>query len=97
MVDPAQADVDASGRGELAIVLDGGEARAAYQVGLLRCLVRNRPDLALPIVTGVSAGAINAAFLAARPASLSDAVEALTRLWSTLTVDQVFQWMPVPC
>ncbi len=67
MVDPAQADIDASDRGELAIILDGGGARAAYQVGLLRCLVKNHPDLDLPIITGVSAGAINAAFLAGRP------------------------------
>ena len=85
------AEADPSGRDELAIVLDGGGARAAYQVGLLRCLVKNRPDLELPIITGVSAGAINAAFLAARQGSLTDAVEALTRLWSTLTVDQVFR------
>ncbi len=47
MVQPAQADGDASGRGELALVLDGGGARAAYQVGLLRCLVKNCPDLDL--------------------------------------------------
>ena len=54
------AEADPSGRDELAIVLDGGGARAAYQVGLLRRLVKNRPDLDLPIITGVSAGAINA-------------------------------------
>ena len=60
-------------------------------MGLLRCLVKNCPDLDLPIITGVSAGAINAAFLAGRPGSLPDAVETLTRLWSTLTVDQVFR------
>jgi len=47
---------------ELALVLGGGGARAAYQVGLMRCLARRRPELRFPIVTGVSAGAINAAF-----------------------------------
>ena len=60
------AEADPSGRDELAIVLDGGGVRAAYQVGLLRCLVKNRPDLELPIITGVSAGAINAAWRPAR-------------------------------
>ena len=65
------AERDPASRGELAIVLDDGGARAAYQVGFLRSLVRNRPDLDLPIITGVSAGAINAAFLAARQGSTS--------------------------
>ncbi len=91
MVDPTQADTDASDRDSLAIVLEGGGARAAYQVVFLRCLVKHNPDFRLPIITGVSAGAINAAFLAARPGSLADAVEALTRLWSELKVDQVFR------
>ena len=32
----------------LALVLSGGGARAAYQVGFLRCLARNFPDLNIP-------------------------------------------------
>jgi len=48
---------------DLALVLGGGGARAAYQAGVLRCLARHRPELRFPIVTGVSAGAINAIFL----------------------------------
>ena len=91
MADPAQADTGASYRDDLAIVLDGGGARAAYQVGFLRCLVKHRPDLRLPIITGVSAGAINAAFLAARSGSLANAVEALTRLWRDMDLEQVFR------
>ena len=50
--------------GTLAIVLTGGGARAAYQVGFLRWMARNIPDMNIPILTGVSAGAINAAYLA---------------------------------
>ncbi len=76
---------------DLAIVLDGGGARAAYQVGLLRWLARRYPDLRLPIITGVSAGAINAVFLASHPGSLTEAADELSRLWSTLTVDEVFR------
>lgn len=76
---------------DLAIVLDGGGARAAYQVGLLKGLVRRHPELKLQMLTGVSAGAINAAYLAAHPGPLSKTVDDLSRLWSTLTVEQVFR------
>jgi NTE family protein len=75
----------------VALVLSGGGARAAYQVGLLRCLARHRPDLHVPVVTGVSAGAINAAFLAAHPGSFHQAVEALTEFWRGLDVSRVFR------
>jgi NTE family protein len=78
-------------RDDLAIVLDGGGARAAYQVGLLRGLLRHHPDLRLPLITGVSAGAINATFLAAYPGPLAQAVDELGRLWAALTVEQVFR------
>lgn len=80
---------------DLAIVLDGGGARAAYQVGLLRSLGRRYPNLRLPIITGVSAGAINAVFLAAHPGPFGAAVEELSDLWRTLTVDKVFNANPV--
>ncbi len=56
--------------GAVAIALTGGGARAAYQVGLLRCLAEMVPDYRFRIVTGVSAGAINAAFLASHPGGL---------------------------
>lgn len=76
---------------DLAIVLDGGGARAAYQVGLLKGLVRRHPELKLQMITGVSAGAINAAYLAAHQGPLSKTVDDLSRLWSSLTVEQVFR------
>ena len=78
-------------RNDLALVLVGGGARAAYQVGFLRSLVRRHPAIQLPIITGTSAGAINAAYLAARTGSVSEAVEGLGQLWSAQTVDQVFR------
>ncbi len=71
--------------------MSGGGARAAYQVGLLRWLAREHPDLRIPIVTGVSAGAINAAFLASHTTSFPQRVERLTEMWKSLTVDQVFR------
>jgi NTE family protein len=89
-LEPPRIDIP-SRRDDLAIVLDGGGARAAYQAGLLRALVRRHPDLRLPLMTGVSAGAINATFLAAHQGSLSDAVEDLARLWADLKAEQVFR------
>ena len=86
-----QPDSPAPERADLALVLVGGGARAAYQVGFLRSLVRRHPAIRLPIITGTSAGAINAAYLAARTGSVSEAVEELGRLWSAQTVDQVFR------
>ena len=80
--------------GEVALVMSGGGARAAYQVGFLRALARRIPDFAPPILTGVSAGAINAAFLASRAGSFAANVEALTQVWSGLSVDQVFHVEP---
>ncbi len=79
-----------TGGGGLALMLSGGGARGAYQVGLLRCLARHRPRLRFQILTGVSAGAINAACLAIRPDDLPGAVERLHQLWGGLRVPQVF-------
>ncbi len=77
--------------GSLALVLAGGGARAAYQVGILRSLARNFPKLEIPIVTGVSAGAINAAHLANSRESFPESVRQLTELWESITIDQVFR------
>ncbi len=71
--------------------MSGGGARAAYQVGVLRALARRHPDFRPDIITGVSAGAINAASLASHPGTFGDAVEALSGLWTNLTTDQVFR------
>jgi NTE family protein len=77
--------------GELAIVLTGGGARAAYQVGVLRGLSRRLPGAKLDIITGVSAGAINAMFLASRRGKLADVVEELSHVWSTLNLQNVLR------
>lgn len=75
----------------LALVFTGGGARAAYQVGVLRCLARHFPDVEIEIITGVSAGAINAIFLASRHAPLRDVVEELTDVWKSLTLSDVIR------
>lgn len=78
-------------RVDLALVLSGGGARGAYQVGVLRGLARRLPGLRFSIITGVSAGAINATFMAAHPGSLAEAASELCDLWVGLTVERVFR------
>lgn len=75
----AKASQD-SGPDDLGIVMGGGGARAAYQIGFLRCAARLLPNLRIPYVTGVSAGAINAALLASHHGTFIQAVEELTQL-----------------
>jgi NTE family protein len=77
-------------RGDLALVLSGGGARGAYQAGVLLGLARHFPELRFPIVHGISAGAINAAFFAAHQGTLGEAAPGLARLWSRLEVDDIF-------
>lgn len=76
---------------DLGIVMGGGGARAAYQVGFLRFLARRYPELQIPYITGVSAGAINAALLASHHGTFLQAVEELSQLWGNLTVEDVFR------
>ena len=78
-------------RGTLALAVSGGGARAAYQVGFLRWLAEHYPDLEIPILTGVSAGAINAAHLANHQGTFREKVKDLAALWETLTLDRVFR------
>ena len=75
----------------LALVLTGGGARAAYQVGVLRCLARRLPETRLDIITGVSAGAINAVFLASRHGPLAGVVEELCDVWRRLELKDVIR------
>jgi NTE family protein len=77
--------------GDLAVVLTGGGARAAYQVGVLRGIARHLPGARFDIVTGVSAGAINASFLASRSSGVPAAVEELVAMWSDLQIRDVFR------
>jgi NTE family protein len=82
---------DQPAAGSVALMLSGGGARAAYQVGIVRHVSRAFPDFRFQILTGTSAGAINAAFLAAYRGSLHEASEGLAGLWGALTFDQVFR------
>jgi NTE family protein len=83
--------ISRSSHGDLALVLSGGGARGAYQVGFLRVLAREFPDVVPGILTGVSAGGINAAYLAARQEPFAERVEDLAGVWSGLHIDDVFR------
>ncbi len=76
------------------LILSGGGARAAYQVGVLRAigdLVPPRTRNPFPIICGTSAGAINAAGLAANSHNYRMAARGLERVWANLTVEQVYR------
>jgi NTE family protein len=72
-------------------VLSGGGARGAYQIGFLRVLAREFPQVVPGILTGVSAGGINAAYLAARQEAFADRVEDLAAIWASIHIDDVFR------
>lgn len=77
-----------------ALILSGGGARAAYQVGVLKALAELTPDnTANPfkIICGTSAGAVNALLLAAHSGTFKEAVAELCELWMQLTVEQIYR------
>ena len=81
---------------DVALVMGGGGARSAYQVGVLRAVAARCPEVAFPILTGVSAGAINTAHLANTPGTMTERVDDLARLWSELEFEKVFETHGAP-
>jgi NTE family protein len=75
----------------LGLVLSGGGARGAYQVGVLQYLARQFPSAIPEVLTGVSAGAINGAFIAARQEPFVQKLDQLAEMWSNLSIEQVFR------
>ncbi|MEL7536018.1 MAG: patatin-like phospholipase family protein [Pseudomonadota bacterium] len=78
---------------KLALVLPGGGARCAFQVGVLKAIAELLPRTAhnpFQILSGTSAGAINATVLASKARRLRFAAGELERVWGGFRVDQVF-------
>jgi NTE family protein len=86
------------------LVLMGGGARAAYQVGVLKAIamllrdVRRGLDPTIaqgqnpfPIIVGTSAGAINAAALAARADNFQESVAQLVHVWENFHAEHVYR------
>ncbi len=75
---------------KIGLVLPAGGARAAYQVGVFRYIGENFPEFTPKIFTGVSAGSINACFLA-QGDPFPKATRDMYQLWETLQFNQVLQ------
>ncbi|HET8730277.1 MAG TPA: patatin-like phospholipase family protein [Moraxellaceae bacterium] len=78
----------------IALVLSGGGARAAYQVGVLRAIADLLPsDYPNPfdIICGTSAGGLNAAGLATHACCLQDGVSMLESVWGEFRTHQVYR------
>jgi NTE family protein len=82
------------------LVLSGGGARAAYQVGVLHAIARMRRAALSPlaralnpfgVICGTSAGAINAAALACQADRFEAAVEVIGKTWLNFSADQVYR------
>ncbi|KAF1042151.1 patatin-like phospholipase family protein [Xylophilus sp.] len=93
---PEQQPLPAAG--STALLLTGGGARAAYQVGVLEaiadlrrlCGAQGAPN-PLPIITGTSAGAINAAALACGADDFDAAVRRIAAVWRGFHAAQVYR------
>ena len=80
--------------GKAALVLTGGGARAAYQVGVLKVVSQLLPadsSNPFPVISGTSAGAINAATLAVYASDYHTGVRRLDRVWRNFEVGHVFR------
>lgn len=80
----------------ISLVLGGGGARGAYEAGVLRYVLERIPrEIGHPIrfssVVGTSAGAINAAFLAAWSHDLTTGAAVLCEKWAGLSIPRVYR------
>ncbi|MCR4302460.1 MAG: patatin-like phospholipase family protein [Sulfuricaulis sp.] len=79
---------------KVGLILAGGGARAAYQVGVLKAIAEMLPRESpnpFPILCGSSAGAINATTLAIYATRFQEGVRRLTYVWRNFNVHQVFR------
>lgn len=77
------------------LVLTGGGARGAYQAGVLKavCEITDTMGVAqpFPILSGVSAGAVNAGFLAAYADDMRVAIQQLCFMWGSVRTSMIFR------
>ena len=90
--------MDLAGPPRTGLLLTGGGARAAYQVGVLETVAALRRECAgaaapnpFPIIAGTSAGAINASALACGADDFDAAVRQMAEVWSNFTAGQVYR------
>lgn len=82
-----------SGISRAGLILTGGGARAAYQVGVLKALseIRTGPEWPFPIIVGTSAGAVSASILAANVTRWHQSIHEIEDVWANFRVQQVFR------
>lgn len=76
------------------LILSGGGARAAYQVGVLAAIADLLPDASrnpFPVIVGTSAGAVNAVGLACGALHFSEAVRRLNAVWQGFHTHMVYR------
>jgi len=76
-----------------ALLLSGGGARAAYQVGVLKAIsemVQEGCPNPFPIICGTSAGSINTVALASNASNFHQGVKKITGVWSNFELHHVF-------
>ncbi|OHC63077.1 MAG: Patatin [Rhodocyclales bacterium GWA2_65_20] len=84
-------------RAKTALILTGGGARAAYQVGVLKAVKELLPDARInpfPILCGTSAGAVNAATMAAAAEDFGAGVGHLCDIWANFHAGDVYRADP---
>lgn len=82
------------GRGRAGLVLTGGGARAAYQVGVVKAvrdILGNPTENPFPILCGTSAGAVNAATLAVFADNYDRAVANLLEVWERMHCHHIYR------
>ncbi|MEY4907465.1 MAG: hypothetical protein RL260_1183 [Pseudomonadota bacterium] len=83
--------------GRVGLLLTGGGARAAYQMGVLKAVARIGREAGAPrtspyqVIAGTSAGAINAAALACQADRFDAAVGEVVDIWSQFRSEQVYR------
>ena len=85
-------------KSKIALMLPGGGARGSYQVGVMKGIMELLPKnkAPFPIITGTSAGAINAAVLASYADDIKYGTHRLEKFWTTLHCPDVYRtdgWM----
>jgi len=92
-MDPGNSNNPLDPKPLTALILPGGGARGAYQVGVLKAIgeVTASPGNPFPVICGTSAGAINAALLASHAHEFTRGIQRLERFWSTMQCDRVYR------
>ena len=77
----------------IGLILSGGGARAAYQIGVLRAVANILPKHApnpFHVISGTSAGALNAVSIATHAQRLRTGVRTLEYIWKNISSDQIY-------